>query len=523
VSRAVTGAWRRVRRRAGVHARPDRDRGVVAVIVALLISTVLLTISAFAVDFGNALAERARLQAVADLAAKAGAVYLPDVTKARAAAVNTMCSTDNRAPDWASACAGAPFSLTDPLTTWVSNISFFGDDADGDHAPSPSELLTGAWATAISVTLPPTSVPVGLGQIAGVSSITVGSLGTARLATPMPALGVTPLYLVPTDLPGFGLPGGGAAAQVCFLFGGVTNLVPPLAGGAACNPPANPLAAQRGVVSEPHSGFTGTTTIRENFRTGIDHTIHAYPYWKCGGATAGLGGACLPLLPPAGATCATLPAGNIFSTSGGPVADVNCLGVDRDISGGTGEQREIRRGLLRISVAGRLQQPTCGGTVGTVHGYANADNNDLFRAGQPWVNPALTQADLDSAKAAMIAGQPNPLPVRPFTARIFNCARFTVAPILPEILPLTSPLTFLPVVGFRYLWIGSDNEPASPANDCTSTENGLIWRTGFGCGGRTTTLVGVRAYVFDLSYLPQAPYLGPDLASVSGLANNPPT
>ena len=43
--------------------------------------------------------------------------------------------------------------------------------------------------------------------------------------------------------------------------------------------------------------------------------------------------------------------------------------------------------------------------------------------------------------------------------------------------------------------------------------------------------MGVRGYAFDLSYLPQVPqttlkpgpYLGPDLASVTGLANNPPT
>jgi hypothetical protein len=513
---------------------------VVAVIVALMISSVLLTISAFAVDFGNALAERARLAAVAALAAKAGAVYLPDVTKAQAAAVNTICATENRAASWASACAGAPFSLLGPVPAWASNllsgvpnlsdgdVSFFGDDADGDHAPSPGELLTGAWATAISVTLPPASVPVGLGQIAGVSSISVGSVGTARLATPMPSLGIAPFYLVPTDL----LLGGGAGAQVCFLFGGPTNPVPLNAGGLACNPVTGVVTSERGVVSEPHSGFTGNTTIRENLRTGIDHTVHAYPYWKCAGATAGLGGNCLPL-PPTSATCATLPAGNIFSTSGGPVPDVNCLGVDLDISGGTnGDQTQIRRGLLRISAPGRLQHPTCGGTVGTVHGYANADDNDLFTAGRPWVNPVVTQADLDAAKAAMIAGQPNPLPVRPFTAEIFKCARFTVVPVLPTVLPLTSPLTFLPVEGFRYLWIGSDDEPPSLTNGCTSTENGLIWRAGtFGCLGSTTTLVGVRAYVFNTSYLPQTPqttlqpgpYLGPDLASVSGLANNPPT
>jgi hypothetical protein len=521
-----------VRRRALARGLRDRDRGVVAIIVALMISSVLLTISAFAVDFGNALAERARLMAVADLAAKAGAVYLPDVAKARAAAVNTICSTENRAPDWASACAGAP--------AWASNllggvpdlsdgdVSFFGDDADGDHAPSPGELLTGAWATAIMVTLPPASVPVGLGQIAGVSSISVGALGTARLATPMPSLGIAPFYLAPTDL----LLGSGAGAQVCFLFGGLTNPVPTGAGGLACNPVTGVVTSQRGVVSEPHSGFTGINTIRENLRTGIDHTIHAYPYWKCAGATAGLLGNCLPL-PPTSATCATLPAGNIFSTAGGPVPDVNCLGVDSDISGGTGEQREIRRGLLRISVPGRLQEPTCGGTIGSVHGYANADNNDLFTAGRPWVNPAVTQADLDAAKAAMIAGQPNPLPVRPFTAEIFNCARFSVVPILPTAIATpVAALTFLPVEGFRYLWIGSDDEPPSLTNGCTSTENGLIWRAGtFGCLGSTTTLVGVRAYVFNTSYLPQTPqttlqpgpYLGPDLASVSGLANNPPT
>jgi hypothetical protein len=407
------------------------------------------------------------------------------------------------------------------------DISLYGDDADGDHAPSPGELLTGAWATAIMVTLPPASVPVGLGQIAGVSSIGVGAVGTARLATPMPSLGIAPFYLAPTDLPGFGL-GGGAGAQVCFLFGGATNLVPPLAGGPAC-----PLAiAQRGVVSEPHAGFAGAATIRENLRTGIDHTVRAYGFWPCGGATAGLGGACQALPQPTD-ICATppLPGGSIFSTAGGPAPDVNCLGVDTDISGGTGEQREIRRGLLRISAPGRLQQPTCGGTIGTVNGYANADNNRLFTLGAPWVNPAVTAADLNAAKAAMLAGQPNPLGIPLFTAKIFNCARFTVAPILPMVLPVGPALTFLPVEGFRYLWIGSDDVAASPANGCTATQNGLIWRTGFGCGSPTTTLVGVRAYAFDLSYLPQAPqttlqpgpYLGPDLASVSGLANNPPT
>ena len=90
--RPPAGAGRRAWRRRGVCRVGEHDRGAVAVIVALLVSTVLISISAFAVDFGNAFARRAELQGVADVAARAGALYLPDVDQARTAAVNALCA-----------------------------------------------------------------------------------------------------------------------------------------------------------------------------------------------------------------------------------------------------------------------------------------------------------------------------------------------------------------------------------------------------------------------------------------------
>ena len=88
--------------------RSHRETGAVAVIVALVTSTVLLGMAAFTVDFGDTFARRASLDGVADEAARAGAQYLPNSTAAVTRRVDNLCADGNRDPSWdATVCPGA--------------------------------------------------------------------------------------------------------------------------------------------------------------------------------------------------------------------------------------------------------------------------------------------------------------------------------------------------------------------------------------------------------------------------------
>src|SRR5262249_9151650 len=162
-------------------------------------STVLLGVSAFAVDLGDALARRANLEAVADEAARSGALFLPDSAAALTHAVAVLCAPGNRDPGWpASVCAG-PLGRAFDDTLSNGQIEFSTDDANGngrfDDGTDPVGLnpslsderiaFPGRPATAIRVILPPANVKFGLGQVFGASSIAVGSRSNAVIKTPI--------------------------------------------------------------------------------------------------------------------------------------------------------------------------------------------------------------------------------------------------------------------------------------------------------------------------------------------------
>ena len=166
-----------------------------AVIVALVTSTVLLGMAAFTVDFGDTFARRASLDGVADEAARAGAQYLPDSAVAVTHALDNLCASGNRDSSWdATVCPGAGVPAW-ALDGSVSNgqIEVFSGDSNGngrfDDGTDPRGLnpglddervAVGDPAIAIRVILPPATVRFGLGQVLGVSSIAVAPEPTRR-------------------------------------------------------------------------------------------------------------------------------------------------------------------------------------------------------------------------------------------------------------------------------------------------------------------------------------------------------
>jgi hypothetical protein len=196
-----------------VVCRPDRDRGAVAVLVAVLVAFVLLPVGALAVDLGAAWAQRVSVQGIAEQAALAGARYLPDgaVTltsseqaaaeaQAVAEAVRSLCQTGTRAPDWASLCpsTGVP--------AWAAD----GSDENGEVSVEDSAVDYPAGAVSpapvprvLRVVTPPVTVEFGLAKVAGFDDVREQRVAAARRGLPYPVdhpLKAAPFYLTTQDI-----------------------------------------------------------------------------------------------------------------------------------------------------------------------------------------------------------------------------------------------------------------------------------------------------------------------------------
>jgi hypothetical protein len=152
-----------------------------------LLAVLVIGFSAFAVDLGNAFARQRVLQTQADLAALAGATELPDLTRARALAVDYL----NR-----NAVQGGPSTF---------DVSAFGDGntSNGEvryNAGNPNEL---------EVIAPPARVDFGLGRVLGVDGTDQSATGVAGIFSPG-ALG--PFFLPSGCL----TPSGGGVANVLY-------------------------------------------------------------------------------------------------------------------------------------------------------------------------------------------------------------------------------------------------------------------------------------------------------------------
>lgn len=175
-----------VRRLTRVHcSRQSDDTGAVAVIVTLVISLTLLGVAAFAVDFGNAFAQRVDLQGIADDSARAGAAALPDQTAARAAAIANLCAQPPSRTRWD--YSGCPaISPTAPSIT-------------GSPTAEITFTLDNGVATEIRVVPPPIQVDFGFGQVMGVDGVRVNGSSSARIASAL-GTGVLPFPLFADQL-----------------------------------------------------------------------------------------------------------------------------------------------------------------------------------------------------------------------------------------------------------------------------------------------------------------------------------
>jgi hypothetical protein len=181
--------------------RPAGDDGVVAIVVALCMSSFLLVVGAFAVDFGNAFARRQNLQTSADLATLAAAAMLPDRAAALAKAREVLCSgrNENQVNGWnASVCAGTGW-MTDGNQA-NGEITFYGPDVNGDGRYQSGEAAgAGVEATAVRIQTPPAHVEFGLGSITGASGVDLQRAATAKMGSLSGPGGVQPIPVTPGE------------------------------------------------------------------------------------------------------------------------------------------------------------------------------------------------------------------------------------------------------------------------------------------------------------------------------------
>lgn len=187
-------------------ARPGHgpDAGVIAIIVALSISTFILGFSALAVDLGSAYSRKADLGAMADHLALAAASGLPSTGDALTAMNKTLTGM----------CADAATpGVCNPDGTvagtgWEINglpadgeVTFY-TDSNGDGRYSLADQITNLASpgiSAVQVLLPPSTVEFGLAGALGFDSATLHKSATARIGTALGS-GVLPFALTSADL-----------------------------------------------------------------------------------------------------------------------------------------------------------------------------------------------------------------------------------------------------------------------------------------------------------------------------------
>jgi Flp pilus assembly protein TadG len=186
---------------------PQRDdAGVIAIVVALSMSTFLLGFAALAVDMGSAYTRKAELHSVADRLALAGAKGLPDIVTPQGAldqidkTLREICA-DESTPGVCRADGTAP------AIDWATDgnlgngeVSFFADtDGNGEYLPGEQVSSTATNATALRVDLAPSEVQFGLAAAFGRDSALVHGAASSRVGTPIGA-GILPFALTPDDL-----------------------------------------------------------------------------------------------------------------------------------------------------------------------------------------------------------------------------------------------------------------------------------------------------------------------------------
>jgi hypothetical protein len=256
------------RQRPGQDRQKPADDGVIAIIVALSVSTFLLGFAALAVDLGSAYTREAEMQSIADQLAVAGAAGLPDVDAARTGALALIQSSLTELCKNSATPGICPENRSEtPSLAWATDHDAdngeieFVTDPDGDGQYSLADLVTDfrpgnpVKATALVVTLPPSVVQFGLAGAFGFDQAVIHKSATARIGTPL-GRGLLPFALTPADL---------AGGQFCVRTGstGSGNAVYPGAQG----PVQLSLPAEAGAEPPDADGRTIDITLRVPPRT----------------------------------------------------------------------------------------------------------------------------------------------------------------------------------------------------------------------------------------------------------------
>ena len=492
-----------------------RDDGVIAIVVALSISTFLLGFAALAVDLGSAYTRKAELQSIADRLTLAGARGLPSVPHAlteidrelaeacRDQATPGVCRGDGSAPSigWA----------TDGLVA-NGEVDFLVDpDGDGRYRSADRVGADGSTeATALRVRLARSTVEFGLASALGVDSATLTRSATGRIGTPLGA-GLLPFALTPADLadgqfcvqdtdpdagpapgPGGG-PGGGPApgpgggpgpgagpiqsptpGPTDDDAGPVRGPTPversPATGrlqiaavGDQCENPS----AERGFVQLARS-TSGTGTLEQNIRSGPE--VRLYPATGTRSTDR---------------TCASV----TFAPA------TRCLVTDPDSFSAA-----LTEGF--VGDGGRLLGD-CGNGTTMSHSRSGVDDSRLFS--DPGFIDVTGHFSPSELRSRITTGVPATPPDRGWlTSKVLTCPRLAVMPVIDPAGGGGSagPAADSDILSFRSVWIDDEDDVGHR-----------------GLNGDGSLITGFRGYVVDPGYLPAVvsgspavgPFLGGDM------------
>jgi len=243
----------------------------------------------------------------------------------------------------------------------------------------------------------------------------------------------------------------------------------------AAGDPCFGAASNRGYIDEPRFD-ANDRTVERNIKKGIDHNLHIYTDWPAPGGRVD---------PATSVECDALdnPVGTIQkSGANSPLSDVNCLLLKPG-----GRIGALKSGFFDDSGStpgglGRLKANFCS-SPGSSGSETNVDVTPLAQF-------------IDTSKGSYeafkthVAANPDGISAAPstqswVTGDILKCPRFAVLPVLnSNVEPPQGGGNYYPIVGFKavYFW---DDTP----------DEGFVW-------GSPGNLEAVRAFVFDLDYLP---------------------
>ncbi len=444
-------------------ATATADAGVIAIVVALSVSTFVLGFAALAVDLGSAYVRKAELQSIANRLALAGARGLPVVSQSDGAVdqIDRELASICRSAALPGVCTiGSDGTGRAPGRGWMidgnpdnGEVAFFSDpDADARYslANPVTDLALPTVATALQVRLPPSTVTFGLAAAVGIDSATLTKSATGRVGTPLGS-GMLPFALAPDDV---------SSGQFCVRDPAFAPAATPPATPEGQPPTSDPCqqpGAERGFaqLARP-TDDTVLADLEQNIRSGPAPNL--------------------------------LPATSLFGSLGSALdcvsttfaAATSCLSMTTGVEFGDA----LTRGFLGAAGTppGRLIGDCGNGTTGA----SGIDDSRLF-SDPGFIDPS--KGGSAAALQARLSGLNGPTAAGPqnrgwLTSKLLRCPRLAVLPVI-------DPDSALGTIGgknitsFSYVWIDDDGE---------TSDRGLHRTLG--------RVDAVRGYVVDPGYLP---------------------